>query len=77
MGLKLGTVGGVGDLATWLVGTGTQQGGQGQGHTNLHAGVKGAVHFGFDVDNLPDAEKQEEEKVCGVTGGQQPPRGSH
>lgn len=38
-------------------------------HTNLHAGVKGSVHFGFDVDNLPDAEKQKEEKARGGYGG--------
>lgn len=34
-------------------------------HTNLHAGVEGSVHFGFDVDNLSDTEKQKEEKACG------------
>lgn len=38
-------------------------------HTDLHAGVEGSVHFGFDVNDLPDAGKHREEKGRGVRGG--------
>lgn len=67
-------MGGFGDLAGGD--RHTARGTGGGAHTNLHARVKSSVHFGFDVDNLPDAEKQEEERVCEVTGGQQPPSSS-
>lgn len=41
-------------------------------HTDLHAGIEGSVHFGFDVNDLPNTGKHREEKGQEVSGGRGP-----